>query len=164
MITKKLTLKHRSCKVGKLFELLCIENDFSRYFPKCCSLFKYFVAHMIIIARNDESNQIWPQGKSNLKNKINEIFFLFTLPSEIIWSLITFNIKQLLKKDYLLGKTVCLHSLKFRRQENLKCQENFDKSFSFIRGLHAWAEKVCYCTRTRPQKPHQKYTCKTSHA
>ena len=65
------------------------------------------------------SNQIWPQGKSNLKNKINEIFLLFTLPFEIIWSLITFNIKQLLKKDYSLENTVCLHSLKFRRQEKL---------------------------------------------
>ena len=62
------------------------------------------------------SNQIWPQGKSNLKNKINEIFFLLTLPFEIIWSLITFNIKQFLKKDYLLEKTVCLHSLKFARE------------------------------------------------
>ena len=72
------------------------------------------------------SNEIWPQGKSNLKNKINEIFFLFTLPFEIIWSLITFNIKQLLKKDYLLENTVCLHSLKFRRQEKLKCQGNLE--------------------------------------
>ena len=36
------------------FELFCTESNFSRYFAKCCNLFKYFVAHMTVIARNDE--------------------------------------------------------------------------------------------------------------
>ena len=98
---------HRFCEGGKLFELFCIENDFPRYFAKCSNLFKYFVAHMTVIEMM-RSNQIWPQDESNL-NQINKIIFMryfwFTIPSEIIWSWIIFNTKQLLKKDNLIEKT-----------------------------------------------------------
>ena len=55
--------------------------------------------------------------------------FLVTFPSEIIWSLNIFNIKQLLKKE---GRqfAVSLQSFNFRRQRKLKCQKNFDENVS----------------------------------
>ena len=41
----------------KIFrELLCIKNDFPKYFVKCCNLlylFKYFVSKITIIPQND---------------------------------------------------------------------------------------------------------------
>ena len=79
-------------------------------------------------------NQIWPQDKSNL-NQINEVIFMrcfwFTIPSEIIWSWIIANIKQLLKKRQFDWKN-CLHSLEFRRQKDLKYKQNFGQSLSFL--------------------------------
>ena len=45
------------------FELFYIENDFAKYFAKCCNLCKYSVSHTMIIFRNDtfsyyKTNQI----------------------------------------------------------------------------------------------------------
>ena len=55
--------------------------------------------------------------------------FLVTFPSEIIWSLNIFNIKQLLKKEERQF-AVSLQSFNFRRQRKLKCQKNFDENVS----------------------------------
>ena len=55
----QLTLKHRFYENNKIFELLCIETDFPKYFAKCRNLF--FVSHMTVIPRNflyHRSNQI----------------------------------------------------------------------------------------------------------
>ena len=42
MMKLQLTLKHYLLTDEKLFELFSIENDFSKYFAKCCNLFIYF--------------------------------------------------------------------------------------------------------------------------
>ena len=37
----------------KLFGLICIKNDFPKYFAKCHNLFKYFVLHITVIPWNE---------------------------------------------------------------------------------------------------------------
>ena len=72
-------MKRHFCTNERLFELICIENDFAKYFAKCRTLLKYFISHIKVIHRNkyifilqEESDllvvqKVYHQSKSNSK-------------------------------------------------------------------------------------------------